>query len=85
MGSTDGSTPNSHRCSAPWLSTGFFVASAKASWYLKGCRLTSGIGLVALMILLVPRASRLTTAFGPRLPSELIEACAGFTIIWFDP
>src|SRR5208282_4008840 len=41
MGSTDGSTPNSHRCSAPWLSTGFFVASAKASWHLKGCRLTS--------------------------------------------
>jgi hypothetical protein len=37
------------------------------------------------MILLVPRASRLTSALGPRLPSKLVKACAGFTIVWIDP
>ena len=47
--------------------------------------LLSGIGLVALMILLVLRASRHSSALGPRLPSELVKACAGFTIVWIDP
>ena len=45
----------------------------------------SGIGLVALMILLVPRASRHSSALGPRLPSKLVKAFAGFTIVWIDP
>lgn len=45
----------------------------------------SGIALVVFMILLVPRGSRLIKAFGPRLPSKLVKASAGFPIIWIDP